>query len=352
MSGYLTGRALWVQDLSGSPKLTLLALTDAAHDDGSHCFPGHVRLAAMVGVSERQVRRILADLKARGFVDWSPRWDAKGNRSSNVYRINIDRLPHPPRTPEQFEALTGRPVTAARRQEITGHGRPVITGHSGSDNRTFHAGQPDIAMSGDPPDRPASIDPPTGRAREETESGFQVPAGADPIPDQVPVEPWTRFEQHRAEVIGRPLNNLARRTIWAKLIELPTMDARAAALDAAVARGYREPVYPAGLESAPARPPFDPGELATWAKARGLPAGRPGESVRDYRSRLVAIQSGVDPSGPPPSPPPEPEDHDHDHDEDAAPPDFDGFQSVAEWARSLPIRNRKPSIRRTGTSDG
>ena len=56
-----------VPDLLPSARLLLLALAEHV-SEGTICFPGQSRLAAMCGVSDRQVRSLLRDLTARGLI--------------------------------------------------------------------------------------------------------------------------------------------------------------------------------------------------------------------------------------------------------------------------------------------
>lgn len=76
------------------------------------------------------------------------------------------------------------------------------------------------------------------------------------LPDGVPREAWETFVEHR-ERMGRPLNDLASRTIWKRLLELPG-EVRAPALESAVVRGLREPCYdaraPTGQATASEKP--------------------------------------------------------------------------------------------------
>ena len=56
-----------VQGITHAQKLLLLALADAANDDGV-CWPSIHRLASKAMVEERSVTRMLAELELRGFV--------------------------------------------------------------------------------------------------------------------------------------------------------------------------------------------------------------------------------------------------------------------------------------------
>lgn len=49
-------------------RLLLLAFADHAHDDGAGARPGYQRLAARTGISLREVRRLVGELEAQGYL--------------------------------------------------------------------------------------------------------------------------------------------------------------------------------------------------------------------------------------------------------------------------------------------
>ena len=53
---------VWRLDLPAHQKYLALALADHAHDDGTEARPSQAHLAEKTGLSERQVRRLLAEL--------------------------------------------------------------------------------------------------------------------------------------------------------------------------------------------------------------------------------------------------------------------------------------------------
>jgi len=67
MSIKLMSEVFNVQGISHAQKLLLLALADAANDEGV-CWPSIHRLASKAMVEERSVTRMLAELELRGFV--------------------------------------------------------------------------------------------------------------------------------------------------------------------------------------------------------------------------------------------------------------------------------------------
>lgn len=56
-------------------------------DKGGDCWPSHVALAGRVGISEKKVRTVLAELRAAGWVSWESRRKDDGGLTSNFYSI-------------------------------------------------------------------------------------------------------------------------------------------------------------------------------------------------------------------------------------------------------------------------
>lgn len=84
----------WHQDLKPVPKLVLMALADAADDQGI-CWPSAATVATKVGVSTRTVRRVMQGLIRCQLLTAEPRHRSDGSCSSNRYRLLMgggDRL--------------------------------------------------------------------------------------------------------------------------------------------------------------------------------------------------------------------------------------------------------------------
>lgn len=136
----------WVwtlEDLGPSETLVLLALADAADDDG-FCWPSQTFLARKSRQTDRNVRRILNRLEGMGLLRIEARSSTHGRRS-NLYYLNVgfslesrqpdtDVLPQPDtdvrlhiRTtkPNQTRPVPHRQPAAATR------GGPVRSGRSG-----------------------------------------------------------------------------------------------------------------------------------------------------------------------------------------------------------------------------
>jgi len=84
----------WHQALKPVPKLVLMALDDAADDQGI-CWPSVATLASKVGVSTRTVRRVMQELISGKLLAAEQRYRSDGSCSSNRYRLSLaggDRL--------------------------------------------------------------------------------------------------------------------------------------------------------------------------------------------------------------------------------------------------------------------
>ncbi len=131
----------WAWNVRGLPthlKLTLLAVADACNAEG-YGYPGQMRLADQVECSDRQVRRNLQELTARGLLQVIIR-PGKGNgRNSNAYQLNLAQV-----------QASARPGNRTSMTEATGHRGPGQPDLCDRGNRTSGAGQPDIAMSVQP----------------------------------------------------------------------------------------------------------------------------------------------------------------------------------------------------------
>lgn len=78
----------WQQNLSPTPKLVLMALADAANEQGI-CWPSVSTVAAKCCVSARTVRRVMQKLADRGLIVSEQRYRKDGSCSSNRYRLQL-----------------------------------------------------------------------------------------------------------------------------------------------------------------------------------------------------------------------------------------------------------------------
>ena len=78
------------QDLETISKFVLVVLADAANREGV-CWPRIATIARKTGVSTRTVQRALRLKARRGLISIEERYRPDGSRSSNRYRLHLDR---------------------------------------------------------------------------------------------------------------------------------------------------------------------------------------------------------------------------------------------------------------------
>ena len=106
----------WRQQLPSTSKLVLMALADAADDEGN-CWPSVATIAVKACVSTRTVQRVIQTLTERQLLSVQQRYRSNGSCSSNGYRLSLgggDKLSPapdtgdtPPRHPCQGDPDTG-----------------------------------------------------------------------------------------------------------------------------------------------------------------------------------------------------------------------------------------------------
>ena len=112
-------------DLPTPVRLLLVALAEHVRD-GTTCFPGQTRLAAMCSISERQVRNLLRELQVRGLITVEHRAGQGAGRRSNLYRLAMGKRQRDSDCPEGYleaafrnggsgcERASGNPVPGNR----------------------------------------------------------------------------------------------------------------------------------------------------------------------------------------------------------------------------------------------
>lgn len=84
----------WDQQLAPGPKLILMALADAADDDGL-CWPSVARVSSKCCVSTRTVQRVIQEFKANDLLIVKSRFSATGRQKSNGYRLQLGNRAYP-----------------------------------------------------------------------------------------------------------------------------------------------------------------------------------------------------------------------------------------------------------------
>lgn len=110
------------QHLPMGCKATLVALANHADGDGV-CYPGQVRLAQMIGCSERALRRYLQALEGAGMIERTQRRRADGSRTSDQYSL-IGYQPASVAASRQPTGQSGqayRPIWPPLPASVTGH---------------------------------------------------------------------------------------------------------------------------------------------------------------------------------------------------------------------------------------
>ena len=79
-------RDIYSTGLSHRAVSVYMYLCDRTEPGGS-CFPSHATIAADLQLSVSTVKRALGDLEWSGCLEKQARWQRKGGRTSNLYRL-------------------------------------------------------------------------------------------------------------------------------------------------------------------------------------------------------------------------------------------------------------------------
>lgn len=113
--------ALRTPGLPPTEKLVLIALADHVTKDG-HGWPAVPLLACEVGLSERQVQRILKSLTARGLIRRQTRLRRNGARTSDLYTLVLPAarpVASPRPRPASRREMSPQPVTPTSPRPMT-----------------------------------------------------------------------------------------------------------------------------------------------------------------------------------------------------------------------------------------
>ena len=130
----------------GNERLVMLALADHVNrKERDKCWPGEQRIADMVSISERQVRRIIKKLAQAGeltvHLNAGRVKTSTGPKKTNLYRLHPGGKPIPP--PKATSSVRSAP------SPDPGH-HSTNPGHFEQEPRTSEARTPDIAVSAKP----------------------------------------------------------------------------------------------------------------------------------------------------------------------------------------------------------
>lgn len=117
----------WQLHLKPTIKFVLMALADAADDDG-YCWPSIPTLARKTCMDERSVQRVLNDLKENAYVEINARFRNDGSPTSNGYRLTMrntgDNL-SPPTRQAPHEVVTAIPPPSGAGVTLTTTEPPI-----------------------------------------------------------------------------------------------------------------------------------------------------------------------------------------------------------------------------------
>ena len=84
----------WQVSFPGKPakKLVLLSLADSTNSAHDYTWPSYDTIARRCGISRRAVINSINEMEAEGIVTRAARYRADGNRTSNIFRLNIATL--------------------------------------------------------------------------------------------------------------------------------------------------------------------------------------------------------------------------------------------------------------------
>ncbi len=132
--------AVWALELPHNKAWVLMALADHAWDDGTNCFPGVRRVAWKTGYGDRQVRRVLHDLREDGLIK-AVAFGYGGSRPTK-YTLHLDAgakkspLPEWSETPDK---MSDTPVLAVRTPAIAKSSEPSVTVNQPSEEPSIHS---------------------------------------------------------------------------------------------------------------------------------------------------------------------------------------------------------------------
>jgi hypothetical protein len=136
MSALLMGHVIkYARALSGTTLLMLIVLADCADDEDHLCWPSFPTLADRVRISERQARRVVADLVAKGYVEVA---EHGGGSKSNQYRILDPYIPDTAMSPRTLatpltQLCPGGEDTAMSREPSYNHQEILIEEEIGNE---------------------------------------------------------------------------------------------------------------------------------------------------------------------------------------------------------------------------
>lgn len=166
--------AVWdhAHGVSGGPLLVLLALADFANDDGTGAYPKQATLATKTRLSERHVRRVLAQLEDKCYIE------RMGRTPGGVVEWRVENTP---------DILSARTPVA----DEPGHGGPTEPSREPSDESNDSSEASEVENGDAPPSKPGRYSEPEtpgsaaapwlvlelGRLVRKNDPGAKLPVG-------------------------------------------------------------------------------------------------------------------------------------------------------------------------------
>ena len=116
--------ALGAKCISASEKAVLFVLANYADEHGK-CWPSQRTVAAQACVSERTVRRVMADMEARSLISREMRSRHDGSRQSDITILSLKSAP---------DTMSGGADTVTGGADTMSHQPDTMSGHDTKDN--------------------------------------------------------------------------------------------------------------------------------------------------------------------------------------------------------------------------
>ena len=123
---YVVQNLAWkVEGLKPSTKFVLIALCDYANKQKFTAWPSHNSIAKRTGLSVSSVQRAIKSLCDLGLLSYRNRYDEKGNKQTNLYQINFNRLYELTCTTDNVVRMAPPPIHDDRRGIVTVTDKPL-----------------------------------------------------------------------------------------------------------------------------------------------------------------------------------------------------------------------------------
>ena len=123
---YVVQNLAWkIEGLKPTTKFVLIALCDYANKQKFTAWPSHKSIAKRTCMSVSSVQRAIKSLCELNLLSYRNRYDENGNKRSNLYQINLNRLHELTSPPDNVVRLTPPPSHGDRRGTVTLTDKPL-----------------------------------------------------------------------------------------------------------------------------------------------------------------------------------------------------------------------------------